>query len=445
MADNKKAFKGGFRRAIGDTSLGPTLALALDNTTKQIHICDIEDVGTDWGKTNDSYPTVYIHDITAPITDYVRIYHNGTNGIIDCDGTTVLTMASTAWSSTLPLTLSYAGAALVVSSTWVTAGATGRPFAVNLTTNVSLGSYANAFKANVDLSSVGGATGLMSAGNFEITMPTTGIAGTTAGIEVEMTYGATCGALQKPCFFYLNTSGTAATDFDTYGDFFKLQGVTANAGKMLGAGSSTLRIGTGALAATKLYIPLSTAEGTYTSAYPVALTYSGTALDITNTVTQNIPALKITAAQVGSTNNLGMAWYADANYSGVMTATYVYGCGTWINLATSFDGAAVRGVVVAQDNGIYATTLTECATTDLVYGMRAECITQATVNGLYAFSLNAPAATTATHRAIFYSDNVESVGHAVGHLSGVACGHIGLAYVNGSGVSSVMYVNCWSS
>ena len=170
---------------------------------------------------------------------------------------------------------------LAIAATWSTAAATGRPFAVNLTTNVSLGSYANAFKANVNLSSVGGATGLMSAACFEITMPTTGIAGTTAGVEVEMTYGATCGALQKPCFFYLATSGTAATDFDTYGDFLKLQGVTANAGKMLGAGSSTLRIGTGALAATKLYIPLSTAEGTYTSAYPVALSYAGVALALT--------------------------------------------------------------------------------------------------------------------------------------------------------------------
>lgn len=96
MGANIKAWAGGFKRAIGDESLGPTLALALDNTTKQIHICDIEDVGTDWGKSNDSYPTVYIHDITNPITDYLRLYHNGTNGIIDCDGTTVLSLTASA-------------------------------------------------------------------------------------------------------------------------------------------------------------------------------------------------------------------------------------------------------------------------------------------------------------------------------------------------------------
>ena len=178
----------------------------------------------------------------------------------------------------------------------------------------------------------------------------------------------------------------------------------------------------------------------------VNLTYDETQLVLTAaTVAEDKAGLKIVATQAAGHNELGLAWYADANYSGVMTATYLYGCGTWVNLATTFDGAAVRGVVAAQDNGIYATTLTESATTDLVYGMRAECITTATVYGLYAFSLNAPAATTATHRAIFYSDNTESVGHVVGHLSGVACGHIALAYVNGSGTASVMYVNCWAS
>ena len=158
------------------------------------------------------------------------------------------------------------------------------------------------------------------------------------------------------------------------------------------------------------------------------------------TVTDDMSAVKIVAAQAGGNNTLGMAWYADANFSGVMTATFLYGCGTWINLATTFDGAATHGVVAAQDNGIYATTLTESATTDLVYGMRAECITAATVKGLYAFSLNAPAATTATNRAIFYSDNVESVGYSVTNRSTTA-GSLAIAYINGSGRTVVYYVN----
>ena len=154
------------------------------------------------------------------------------------------------------------GGKLAVAATWATAAATGRPFAVNLTTNVSLGSYANAFKANIALSSKGGATGLLSAGNFEVTNATTGIAGNIACVEMEMTYGATCGALAKPCFMFVNSNGTAKTDFDSYGDFIKIgTGMTAAAGKILGVNTSTLRVGTGALSATKKYIPLSTTEG----------------------------------------------------------------------------------------------------------------------------------------------------------------------------------------
>lgn len=196
--------------------------------------------------------------------------------------TLAMTGVATSTDGAVTITSTASAAALTVNSIWSTAAATGRPLAANLTTNVSLGSYANAFKANVDCQSVGGATGLLSAGNFEVTFPTTGIAGTTVGVEIEMTYGATCGALQKPAFFYLGTNGTARSDFDTYGDFLILSSnLTAGTGKMVGAGTSTFRIGTGALGATKRYIPLSTAGDSFTSAYPVVLSYAGVALELT--------------------------------------------------------------------------------------------------------------------------------------------------------------------
>jgi len=229
---------------------------------------------------------------------------------------------------------------LAVAATWTTAAATGRPFAVNFTTNVSLGSYANAFKANVDLSAKGGATGLLSAGNFEVTNATTGIAGNIACVEMEMTYGATCGALAKPCFMYVNSNGTAKTDFDDYGDFIKIgTGMTAATGHIIGAGTSTLRIGTGALSATKRYIPLSTAEASYTSAYPVVLTYAGTALGITSTITSadNVAevigtttatsgtnsALKTTLQSTGAAVGYAIGHWIELDLDN--TATYAYG------------------------------------------------------------------------------------------------------------------------
>ncbi len=196
-------------------------------------------------------------------------------------------------------------------------GQVGGRFRVDMSTNVSLGSWANAFKASVNCNSVGGATGLLSVGIFEVTMPTTGIAGTTVGVEIEMTYGATCGALQKPAFFYLGTNGTARTDFDTYGDFLILSAnLTAGTGKMVGAGTSTFRIGTGALGATKRYIPLSTAEASFTSVYPVVLTYAGTALTITSTITSaDIVALisATSTATSGQSNGLVVTMTSTGN------------------------------------------------------------------------------------------------------------------------------------
>ena len=89
---NEKAWKGGFKRAIGDES-NPTLALALDNASKALHICDIEDAGTDWNVSADSNPSVYIHSATNPATEYLKLYHDATNAYIDGVGATALKLA----------------------------------------------------------------------------------------------------------------------------------------------------------------------------------------------------------------------------------------------------------------------------------------------------------------------------------------------------------------
>ncbi len=223
--------------------------------------------------------------------------------------------------------------------------------------------------------------------------------GYVAGFKAELTGAGTCAAGLDCGFLVTNAAGAAVWTYGLY-----VEATAADIG---------------------IYMP-----GCATKALEAVVT----------AVAADGSAVKITATQTAGKNESGIAGYFDANFGGVMTATYLYGFGTWINLATSFDGAAVYGVVAAQDNGIYATTLTESATTDLVYGMRAECITGATVHGLYAFSLNAPVATTASHRAIFYSDNAESVGHSETERTTKA-GSLAIAYINGSGRTEVYYVN----
>ena len=87
---NQVSWDGGFKRAIGDESLGRTLALALDNATKQLHICDIDNAGADWARAASTNPEVCIHSATTPATDYIAIYHDATDANINCVGATAL-------------------------------------------------------------------------------------------------------------------------------------------------------------------------------------------------------------------------------------------------------------------------------------------------------------------------------------------------------------------
>jgi len=185
-----------------------------------------------------------------------------------------------------------------------------------------------------------------------------------------------------------------------------------------------------------IYIPTGA-----TSAAAITIGLTGNHFSMTGART----ALEVYADAVAPTGVVGgSAAYFDTTISGVVTGAFNYGFGNWVNLATSFDGTATTCIIAAQNNGIYATTLTEAATTDLVYGMRAECVTAATVRGLYAFSLNANQDTTATYRAIFYCDQPECVGYTLTNRT-TQIGSLAIAFINGSGHQHVAYVNLYEA
>jgi len=222
------------------------------------------------------------------------------------------------------------------------AGQVGGRFRINMSTNVSLGAWANAFKATVECNAVGGATGLLSVANLEITMPTTGIAGTTACLEMNIGYGATCGALQKPAFIVVATSGTAATDFDTYGDFLKIGGMTGAAGKVLSATTQTLRVGTGALHATKRYLFMSQYEDTIS----IGLTGSK------KTLVTGVPEIAVwsTSALTSGTQDVVKIDYTHATGG---TTGYVKGirCTMTCNVISPGSFNAIKGIIDYQTNG----------------------------------------------------------------------------------------------
>src|SRR3990167_8732715 len=79
MGVNEQAWKVGFKWTKGDAS-NPAGSIAVDTTSKALHIADIEDINTDWNVSADSHPALYIHSGTTPATDYIKIYHDATNG-----------------------------------------------------------------------------------------------------------------------------------------------------------------------------------------------------------------------------------------------------------------------------------------------------------------------------------------------------------------------------
>ena len=91
MADGDRQYKKfkGFKWTVGNEDV-PALALVVDDTSKQLHICEPADVITDWNIAACTHPTVFIHSATTPATDYIKMYHDATIAYIDSVGATTL-------------------------------------------------------------------------------------------------------------------------------------------------------------------------------------------------------------------------------------------------------------------------------------------------------------------------------------------------------------------
>jgi hypothetical protein len=154
---------------------------------------------------------------------------------------------------------------LVVSTTMSGAGADGGRSKFDMSTNVALGSFSNALKAEVTYGATGRTTGLGSAFVAEMTLSAGTSSGTYAPLELElnMPAGASTGTLTS--FIHASMQGAAVATMDTNGRFINLVGVTAGAGKMWKTGT-TLGTAAGALrcriAGTDYWLPFYAAEPT---------------------------------------------------------------------------------------------------------------------------------------------------------------------------------------
>jgi len=95
-----------------------------------------------------------------------------------------------------------------------------------LTTNVALGSWSNALKAETTYGASGKTTGLGSAFVAEMTLSAGTAAGNYAPIEVELNLGTGALTGTATSLFYASVNGADKATFDTNGYLFNIQGLT---------------------------------------------------------------------------------------------------------------------------------------------------------------------------------------------------------------------------
>lgn len=121
---------------------------------------------------------------------------------------------------------------LAVSQTHTGIGASAEAFKSVLTTNVAMGSYANAIFGKIDFQTTGLISGLAGVICAELTMPggaIAGGAGTYACFEAEINCPASYNATVPIVVFSINAWGATVAKFDDYGYLFDLTGVTSGA------------------------------------------------------------------------------------------------------------------------------------------------------------------------------------------------------------------------
>jgi len=151
---------------------------------------------------------------------------------------------------------------------------------------------------------------------------------------------------------------------------------TIGTGKLFFGNTLQIAVNQTAGVRTAFYIPLSTAEASYTTAYPIVSSKAaGTNVSITNTaltVGDNYSGIRVAVTEAAANNQYGIAAYFDTTITGAQ-ANHVYGIGSWVNFSTGFTQTSGQ-MICAQDNGVYMGDNTLTITgAKVIFGMRMEC------------------------------------------------------------------------
>jgi hypothetical protein len=125
----------------------------------------------------------------------------------------------------------------VVTMTGV--GGTGGRTLFEMDTNVALGSFSNALKAEVTYGATGRTTGLGSAFVAEMTLSAGTSAGTYAPIEIELNLGTSASTGTASSLIFASVNGDGKATMDTNGYLLNLAGVTVAGAKLAATGTIT--------------------------------------------------------------------------------------------------------------------------------------------------------------------------------------------------------------
>jgi hypothetical protein len=234
---------------------------------------------------------------------------------------------------------------VLINTVMTGAGQVGGRVKVNMSTNVVLGGWANAFKAQVECNTNGASTGLLSVGCMEMVLPASAGGSAYTCMELEMTCPSSgyTGASAKPSFLYVNSSGTTRTVFDDNGVFLHIDsGLTAEADHLLSATSQTLKVGIGVNFAMTRYLFMSQVQDTIS----IGLTGSKKSL-ITGT-----PEIVVwsTSALTSGTQDIVKI---DFTQTAAVTSGYIKGirCTMTSNVATPGSFNAIKGIIDYSTDG----------------------------------------------------------------------------------------------
>ena len=158
------------------------------------------------------------------------------------EGSFIGTLAITSSGNTITTTNSATSGTyqpLVVDTTMSGAGADGGRAKFTMSSNVALGSFSNALKAEVTYGASGRTTGLGSAFVAEMTLSAGTSSGTYAPVEIELNVPASASTGTATSLIYGSVNGADASTFDSNGFILSLAGLTAGASKAVASPGAT--------------------------------------------------------------------------------------------------------------------------------------------------------------------------------------------------------------